>query len=242
MAKQETPGKKDENPFVTEEGKLNTDLVAKFQDALKETEQDAYKTLGLDAPKPTDTPPKETKSDDEIQKLKDMATFALSELDKNGVKLNPDETTSKMSEFEKTFNDKLEKIAVSKLSEAKKSILELNKDFPVEKIDELDIPTEAKIQVAATIQDITTQHQSAISKLSKELDTQKTSLEELQSKVPQETNTETKTGEARVKDQFAKFGLDSTQYGIGQKEVNPADQLAEAISKLAAQGTKGKGD
>lgn len=226
-----------ENLFVTKEGKINADLVAKFSEALKSEagkDFDAIKELKLTPPKP-DTP-KETKSDkgspEEATRLKEMASFAIDALKKDhDIDLLATPQESKMSEFEKTMDAKYETIALAKFGEQLEKITKENADFDIDSLKELKIPTESKIQVAKAVQDIISKNAEAVQKVQGELDKITSELTEVKTKVPKEPEANTTDGKARVLDAAAKLGLDVAS---SDSKVDPRETLAKAIAEINA--------
>lgn len=230
MTKQEPPAT--ENLFI-KDGKISADLVAKFQEAMTiDKEFDAAKSLNI-APTailPDSTP--KGKSDEaksvEIEKLKKIASFAFDTLKSEyGIDLTATPVQSKMSEAEVAMNARIEKIALAKFGEQLSELTKIDPDFPITELKSLEVPTEAKIQIAETVRNIAQRNVNAVTKVKTELDKITSELTETKSKVPKDDTPDTKDGAAKVSEAAAKFGLD-----LGVKVPTPSENLIEAIKAL----------
>lgn len=238
---QKVPEKQQANPFVTEDGKLNTDVISKLGEVLKTSGEDPYKLLGIEAPKPAES--KTPKSNpQEVEKLKEIASFAIQSLkEEHGIDImaKPEDVkTSKMSEYEAIVDKKIEKVTLAKFAEQIRNLKKTSPDFPVEAIEKLDIPADAKVEVATALQSVVDTYSSAISKMQGELDAATKNFEEIQTRVPQEPKEDNRSGKDRLVESMSKMGMDPVALGFAEKQVNPSEQLVDAISKLAEQRKK----
>jgi aspartate carbamoyltransferase regulatory subunit len=233
MTKQEPPIT--ENLFI-KDGKINGDLVAKFQEAMKiDKDFDAAKSLGiiaLTAIVPDTLKSTDAKTVEEVDKLKKIASFALDTLkNEHGIDLTATPVQSKMSEAEQAISAKVEKMALAKFGEQLSEIQKIDPDFPVTELKSLEVPTEAKIQLAETIRNITQRNVNAVSKVKTELDKITSELTETKAKVPKSDTPDTKDGNTRVHEAAAKFGLD-----LHEKVPTPSENLVEALKAITKTG------
>jgi aspartate carbamoyltransferase regulatory subunit len=233
MTKQEPPIT--ENLFI-KDGKINGDLVAKFQEAMKiDKDFDAAKSLGIIAPTaivPDTLKSSDVKTVEEIDKLKKIASFALDTLkNEHGIDLTATPVQSKMSEAEQAISAKVEKMALAKFGEQLSEIQKIDPDFPVTELKSLEVPTEAKIQLAETIRNITQRNVNAVSKVKSELDKITSELTETKAKVPKSDTPDTKDGNTRVHEAAAKFGLD-----LHEKVPTASENLVEALKAITKAG------
>jgi len=234
MTKQEPPIT--ENLFI-KDGKINGDLVAKFQEAMKiDKDFDAAKSLGINStPAAIVTEPakgNDAKTVEEVDKLKKIASFALDTLkNEHGIDLTATPVQSKMSEAEQAISAKVEKMALAKFGEQLSEIQKIDPDFPVTELKNLEVPTEAKIQLAETIRNITQRNVNAVSKVKTELDKITSELTETKAKVPKDDTPATKDGNTRVHEAAAKFGLD-----LHEKVPTASENLVEALKAITKVG------
>lgn len=232
---QNTPETKDTNQFLGKDGKLNPEVIAKFQEALKADPtaiQDISKSLGV-APTPNQPGASEAKTPD-VQKLKEIYSFALQGLKDAGIDPTATPIQSKMSEYEEQMNAKIESIAIAKFSEQLADIVKVDSDFPVDTLKNLKVPTEIKIAVADALKGIVTKNSKGIEKLQTELDKVTSEFKEIQAKVPAEPKPDTRSGSERVREMAGKFGLDVNDItGLkDESKPDPAKQLADALKAL----------
>jgi aspartate carbamoyltransferase regulatory subunit len=233
MTKQEPPIT--ENLFI-KDGKINGDLVAKFQEAMKiDKDFDAAKSLGIITPTaivPDTLKSTDAKTVEEVDKLKKIASFALDTLkNEHGIDLTATPVQSKMSEAEQAISAKVEKMALAKFGEQLSEIQKIDPDFPVTELKSLEVPTEAKIQLAETIRNITQRNVNAVSKVKTELDKITSELTETKAKVPKSDTPDTKDGNTRVHEAAAKFGLD-----LHEKVPTASENLVEALKAITKAG------
>jgi aspartate carbamoyltransferase regulatory subunit len=233
MTKQEPPIT--ENLFI-KDGKINGDLVAKFQEAMKiDKDFDAAKSLGiiaLTAIVPDTLKSTDAKTVEEVDKLKKIASFALDTLkNEHGIDLTATPVQSKMSEAEQAISAKVEKMALAKFGEQLSEIQKIDPDFPVTELKSLEVPTEAKIQLAETIRNITQRNVNAVSKVKTELDKITSELTETKAKIPVSDTPETKDGNTKVHEAAAKFGLD-----LHEKVPTASENLVEALKAITKIG------
>ena len=217
MTKIETPKENTdkENPFV-KEGKLDTELIAKFQEALQSDagkEYDIVKEFKLtavpDKIKPDTTTSTEDQAAKDLEQKKWISIYenAHEALKDTGYKFeNTEPQTSKMSEAQVAVNERIEKIAEVKFMEAKSSVLAADKDFPVEILDKLTgMQTEDKALVMAAFKEVADRTVETTKKLQEELTTATTKLEDPKFSSPKETGP--KTGKEKVEAMRAHFGI-----------------------------------
>lgn len=223
MTKQEIPKTGDaskENPFVNKEGKLDTELIAKFQEALKTDaakDYDFNKEFNVTAvpktdqlPKPdTTTPAPEVPktSDEDVKKWVGIYENAHDALKDSGYKFEDAPQTSKMSEAEAAVKERLDKIAEIKYTETKNSVLETDKDFPVTIVDKLTgLAPEDKALVMAAFKEVAVRGTDATKKLQDELTAANDKLEDPKfSEFIDESAP--KTGKEKVEAMRAHFGI-----------------------------------
>jgi len=219
MNKIETPKVTEENPFV-KEGKLDSELIAKFQEALKTDaakDYDFNKEFNVtavpdinDLPKDTTTPVTTTEvpetDDVEVKKWIGIYENAHDALKEAGYKFETSEpVTSKMSEAQQAVNARLDKLAEVKYKESKNSVLETDKDFPVEIVDKLSgIAPEDKAMIMAAFKEVAIRGTDATKKLQDELTAANTKLED--PKFSQLVEQGPKSGKDRVEAMRAHFG------------------------------------
>ena len=230
MTKIETPKETKENPFVNKEGKLDTELIAKFQEALKTDaakDYDFNKEFNVTAvPDSVTTPtadatPKipETPSTNEVEVKKWIGIYenAHEALKEAGYNFKEAPQTSKMSEAEQAVKERLDKIAEIKYVETKNSVLETDKDFPVEIVDKLSgLAPEDKALVMAAFKEVAVRGTESIKKLQTELTTATTKLEDPKFSTPVETGP--KDGKSKVEAMRAHFGASLREQAEGKKD------------------------
>jgi len=209
MTKQEIPKTGDaskENPFVNKEGKLDTELIAKFQEALKTDaakDYDFNKEFNVTAVPKTDQLPKPdtTTPAPEVPKTSDE------DVKDSGYKFEDAPQTSKMSEAEAAVKERLDKIAEIKYTETKNSVLETDKDFPVTIVDKLTgLAPEDKALVMAAFKEVAVRGTDATKKLQDELTAANDKLEDPKfSEFIDESAP--KTGKEKVEAMRAHFGI-----------------------------------
>ena len=181
--------------------------LAEFQEALKDKKFegiDVYKAIGLERPTQVDPDAEAKKAKIEaLTKTYDEAVDALKEL---GVDKTPKPEASKMSEADKIIAERLEKQGQAKFTEQKSDLLKMDPDYPIEIIEKIDLPIEEKLVVMAAQKEITQRNIDSIKKIKDELDVVVKERDEVKMGAPAE-EAKDKTGEEKVKEQMAKFGL-----------------------------------
>lgn len=211
MTKQEIPKVESETKKLTDLSKEDfaTEL-AKFQEALKSDsfkDVDAYKALGLEAPKPEPTVTEKQKAVnlETIERLIPAYEKVREELTAAGHEFKVSD--SKMSDGEKEIHARLEKQAIAKFGEKKDEISKIDADFDLSAVEALDISTDDKVAVAQVIKEAVSRNSESITKIKDELDGVTSELKEVKMSSPQSTKPTEQSGGDLVKSAMAKFGL-----------------------------------